>query len=44
VEGQATPQSPVGMGDNPGRLMYVDREKTKAKYIRGRRPASSGRR
>src|SRR5712692_6938529 len=28
VEGQATPQSPVGMGDNPGRLMYVDREKT----------------
>ncbi|PYM17171.1 MAG: hypothetical protein DMD81_10135, partial [Candidatus Rokuibacteriota bacterium] len=27
VEGQATPQSAVGYGDNPGRMMYVDREK-----------------
>src|SRR5215470_11741366 len=33
VEGQATPQSPVGMGDNPGRMMYIDSGKTKAKYI-----------
>jgi putative spermidine/putrescine transport system substrate-binding protein len=33
VEGQATPQSPLGFGDNPGRLMYVDKEKTKAKYV-----------
>jgi putative spermidine/putrescine transport system substrate-binding protein len=32
-EGQQTPQSPVGFGDNPGRMMYVDREKTKAKYV-----------
>src|SRR5258705_4333392 len=33
VEGQATPQSPLGFGDNPGHLMYVDRDKTKAKYV-----------
>src|SRR3989441_11859984 len=33
VEGQASPQSPLGFGDNPGHLMYVDRDKTKAKYV-----------
>lgn len=33
TEGQHTPQSPVGYGDNPGRLMYADKEKTQAKYI-----------
>src|SRR5262249_17455854 len=33
VEGQATPQSPLGSGDNPGRMMYVDKEKTQAKYV-----------
>jgi putative spermidine/putrescine transport system substrate-binding protein len=32
-EGQASPSSPAGFGDNPGRMMYVDKEKTKAKYI-----------
>lgn len=32
-EGQESPASPMGFGDNPGRLMYADREKTKAKYI-----------
>jgi putative spermidine/putrescine transport system substrate-binding protein len=32
-EGQQTPQSPVGFGDNPGRMMYADKEKTKAKYV-----------
>jgi putative spermidine/putrescine transport system substrate-binding protein len=32
-EGQASPSSPTGFGDNPGRMMYVDKEKTKAKYI-----------
>lgn len=32
-EGQQTPQSPVGFGDNPGRMMYVDKERTKAKYV-----------
>jgi putative spermidine/putrescine transport system substrate-binding protein len=32
-EGQESPAAPVGLGDNPGRLMYVDREKTQAKYI-----------
>ncbi len=32
-EGQESPASPVGFGDNPGHMMYVDREKTKAKYI-----------
>ncbi len=32
-EGQEAPTSPVGFGDNPGRLMYADKEKTKAKYI-----------
>jgi putative spermidine/putrescine transport system substrate-binding protein len=32
-EGQQTPSSPVGFGDNPGRLMYADAAKTKAKYI-----------
>ena len=32
-EGQESPASPVGFGDNPGQMMYVDREKTKAKYI-----------
>jgi putative spermidine/putrescine transport system substrate-binding protein len=32
-EGQQTPASPVGYGDNPGRMMYADKEKTKAKYI-----------
>ena len=25
-EGQETPTSPVGFGDNPGRLMYADKE------------------
>jgi len=32
-EGQESPSSPVGFGDNPGRMMYVDKEKTRAKYI-----------
>lgn len=31
--GQDTPTSPVGFGDNPGRQMYVDQAKTRAKYI-----------
>ena len=33
LEGQASPTAPVGYGDNPGRLMYVDKERTKAKFV-----------
>lgn len=33
VTGQETPDSPVGLGDNPGRIMYVDEAKTKVKYL-----------
>jgi putative spermidine/putrescine transport system substrate-binding protein len=32
-EGRATPESPIGLGDNPGRLMYVDGARTKIKYM-----------
>ena len=31
--GQETPNSPVGFGDNAGRLMWADEAKTKAKYL-----------
>lgn len=32
-EGKSIPKAPYGMGDNPARLMYVDQEKTKAKFL-----------
>jgi len=32
-EGRATPESVIGLGDNPGRLMYVDSARTKIKYM-----------
>lgn len=31
--GQETPDSPVGFGDNPGRLMWANKAKTEAKYL-----------
>jgi putative spermidine/putrescine transport system substrate-binding protein len=32
-EGRATPEQKIGLGDNPGKLMYVDPSRTKIKYL-----------
>ncbi|MEE8433372.1 MAG: extracellular solute-binding protein [bacterium] len=33
LTGQETPDSPVGLGDNAGRLMWANEEKTQAKFL-----------
>jgi putative spermidine/putrescine transport system substrate-binding protein len=32
-DGQATASAPRGLGDNPGRIMYVDAARTQVKYV-----------
>src|SRR6266702_3824719 len=32
-EGRATASAPIGKGDNPGRLMYVDEARSKIKFV-----------
>jgi putative spermidine/putrescine transport system substrate-binding protein len=32
-EGRATPEQKIGLGDNPGKLMYTDESRTKIKFV-----------